>query len=274
MKDTGERHFLKTEFVDCAGYYVHLLHIASYEFALNYVKNNKVLDYGCGTGYGSYMLSKSAQSVVGVDISCESVAYAKEHFVSDNLIFKDINELGNEKYDLIVSFQVIEHVKNDKAYLKKLKELLIPGGVLLLTTPNKQGRVFNYIQKPWNKYHLKEYTVVSMKSLIKRFFTDFEILHISSVPDLVLPEILRRKKQRIISLPCTLFFYPHFFRVFLLEVQSLLYKKLSAVIKKRKKQIEVKDTSQPLFLKYTSQDIIITKDVAYSTDLFVICKNK
>jgi len=274
MKDTGERHFLKTEFVDSADYYVHLLHIASYEFALNYVKNNKVLDYGCGTGYGTYLLSKSAQSVVGVDVSGESVAYAKEHYVSDNVIFKGINELGNEKYDVIVSFQVIEHVKNDKAYINKLKKLLNPNGVLLLTTPNKQGRIFNYIQKPWNKYHLKEYSVKSMSNLLKRFFADFEILHISSVSDLVMPEILRRKKQRLISLPCTLFFYPNFLKVFLLETQSWLYKKLSAMIKKNNKQVATNDTGKPSYLKYSSQDIIIAKEVEYSTDLFVICRNK
>ena len=274
MKDTGERHILKTEFVDSADYYIHLLHIASYEFALNYVKNNKVLDYGCGTGYGTYMLSKSAQTVVGVDVSNEAIAYAKEHFVSDNLTFKNIDEADIEKYDLIVSFQVIEHLSDDKAYLKKLKGMLNPKGVLLLTTPNKQGRAFNYIQKPWNKYHLKEYTVKSMGNLIKRFFANFEILHISSVTELVVPEMLRRKKQRIITLPCTLFFYPVFFRVFLLEAQSWLYKKLSTVIKKRKKQVVVSDVSKPFFLEYTSHDIIIAKNVEYSTDLFVVCKNE
>jgi SAM-dependent methyltransferase len=274
LKDTGERHFLKTDFVDGADYYVHLLHIASYEFALDYVKNKKVLDYGCGTGYGTYMLSKFAQSVVGVDVSGESVAYAKEHFVSDNVIFKDINELGNEKYDVIVSFQVIEHVKNDKTYINSLKKLLNPNGVLLLTTPNKQGRIFNYIQIPWNKYHLKEYSIKSMGNLLKRFFVDFEILHISSVSDLVLPEILRRKKQRLISLPCTLFFYPNFLKVFLLETQSWLYKKLYAIIKRRKKKGVASDSvNKPSFLKYTSQDIIIATDVEYSTDLFVVCKN-
>jgi len=274
MKDTGERHILKTEFVDSAEYYIHLLHIASYEFALDYVKNNKVLDYGCGTGYGTYMLAKSAQTVVGVDVSDEAIDYAKENFVSDNLLFKSIDEIGVEKYDVIVSFQVIEHVPNDKAYLKKIKGLLNPGGVLLLTTPNKQGRAFNYIQKPWNKYHLKEYTAKSMNNLIKRFFTDFEILHISSVPELALSEITRRKKQRIITLPCTLFIYPNFLRVFLLEAQVWLYNKLSPVIKKRKNQVMARGASKPFFLRYTSQDIIIAKEVKYSTDLFVVCKNE
>jgi 2-polyprenyl-3-methyl-5-hydroxy-6-metoxy-1,4-benzoquinol methylase len=274
MKDTGERHFLKTEFVDSADYYIHLLHIASYEFALKYVNNKKVLDYGCGTGYGTYMLSKSALSVVGVDVSGDSVSYAQEHFVSDNLTFKSIDEISIEKYDVIVSFQVIEHVSNDKAYINNLIKLLNPNGVLLLTTPNKQGRIFNYIQKPWNKYHLKEYSVKSMSNLLKRFFADFEILHISSVSDLVLPEILRRKKQRLISLPCTLFFYPNFLKFFLLETQSWLYKKLSAIIKKNNKQVVTSDFCKLSFLKYTFQDIIIAKEVEYSTDLFVICKNK
>jgi 2-polyprenyl-3-methyl-5-hydroxy-6-metoxy-1,4-benzoquinol methylase len=272
MEDTGERHILKTEFFDCADYYGHLLHIASYQFGLQYVSGKKVLDYGCGSGYGTHILSKTAQSVVGVDVSNETVLYAKENFASDNLIFKNINELTDEKFDVIISFQVIEHVQNGKTFLKKLKGMLNSGGILLLTTPDKHNRLFNYIQKPWNKYHLKEYSEKNMENLIKQFFVDFEILKISSVAELVLPEIKRRKKQRIITIPATLFFYPNFLRIFLLDFQVWLYEKVSTILKKKNKQI-MSDNTKPSFLKYTVEDIIISKDIEFSTDLLVVCRN-
>ena len=270
LADTGERHILKTEFFDCADYYGHLLHIASYQFALQYVTGKKVLDYGCGSGYGAQILSENAQSVTGVDVSNEAVSYAKENFTSNNLTFKNIDELADEKFDVIVSFQVIEHVRNDKTYLKKLKELLNPGGILLLTTPDKENRLFNYIQKPWNKYHLKEYSAKSIETLIKQFFIDFEILKISSIPELVLPEIKRRKKQRIITLPATLFFYPNFLRVFLLDFQVWLYQKVSAILKKKP---IISSGEKPSFLKYSVEDIIISTDVEFSTDLMLILRH-
>ena len=58
MGNTGERHFLNEDITNEAEYYNHLIHIATYKFALKYVKDKQVLDYGCGSGYGSRMLSK------------------------------------------------------------------------------------------------------------------------------------------------------------------------------------------------------------------------
>ena len=273
MEDTGERHILKTKFIDSADYYGHLLHIASYEFVLKYANGKKVLDYGCGSGYGTSILSSVAQQVTGVDVSKETILYAKQHFLSENAAFKTIDELNDEKFDIIVSFQVIEHVKNDKLYLKQLKNRLNQDGILFLTTPDKKDRLFNYIQKPWNKYHLKEYSAKSMEKLIKRFFNDFEVLSISSVSELALSEIKRRKTQRLISIPCTLFFYPHFLRVFLLDFQAWLYKKIAPILKKNK-QTTATETKEASFLKYTSKDIVISKNADYSTDLFVVCKSQ
>jgi ribosomal protein L11 methylase PrmA len=56
MKDTGERHILNENFNNKSELYLHLMHIATYEYAKNFVKNKKVLDYGCGSGYGTHML--------------------------------------------------------------------------------------------------------------------------------------------------------------------------------------------------------------------------
>jgi SAM-dependent methyltransferase len=273
MENTGERHIPGSDFIDQADYYIHLLHIASYEYALQFATGKKVLDYGCGSGYGSHMLSQKAESVVAVDISREAVEYAIGNFTSDNLTYKEVKDLDAQKYDLITSFQVIEHVTDDARYILQLKGLLNPGGTLLLTTPDKTHRLFNYIQKPWNIYHLKEYSTKSMDRLLIRYFDDYQILQITSKPEFVLPEITRRKKQRLVTLPCTLFFYPDFLRVYLLQLQTKFYKTL---IKYRNKNNNQELTGliqkESSFSKYTSRDIEISKDTELPTDLFVICR--
>jgi len=273
MENTGERHILGCDFVNQADYYIHLMHIASYEYAIKFASFKKVLDYGCGSGYGSFLLAKKAENVIAVDISLEAVEYAKENFASENLIFKEVKDLGYQKFDLITSFQVIEHVPNDKEYIYKLKNLLNPGGILLLTTPDKSNRLFNHIQKPWNIYHLKEYSTKSMNRLLKMYFDNYEILKISSTPELVLHEIQRRKKQRLITLPCTLFFYPNFLRIFLLRLQTKLYRILMKLRNRNNgSSLTLEIQKEAPFSKFTSNDIEISKDPIYPTDLYVICK--
>ncbi|WP_261511444.1 class I SAM-dependent methyltransferase [Chryseobacterium paludis] len=274
MKDTGERHILNENFNNKSELYLHLMHIATYEYARNFVKNKKVLDYGCGSGYGTHMLSENTESIIGADISDEAIEYAKKEYSASNLRFMTISELENEKFDVITSFQVIEHVPNDREYTAHLKKMLNPGGILIISTPDKKHRLFRYIQQPWNIFHLKEYTPESLQKMLLKHFKKVEILKIGSESDLVLEEIKRTKKQRTITLPSTLFFYPYFLRVFLLKLQ----KKLFDFIKKSKSNNQknsVPSTAKNYFLsEYSFKDILFKKDMQYSTDLLVICKNE
>jgi SAM-dependent methyltransferase len=236
-----------------------------------------VLDYGCGSGYGACILAKKAKSVVATDLSDAAILDAQEKYVSDNLVYKKIEEISSQKFDAIISFQVIEHVKDDKVYIKTLKNMLNPGGILLITTPDRTNRLFRCIQKPWNIYHLKEYSINSLSKLLSKCFNEYTILKISSCPELVLPEISRRKKQRFVTLPCTLFFYPNFLRVFLLKFQTKCYEfcKFSARLVGRKKQdqkVQSVSQNESSFLRFSSKDIEISENPEYFTDLFVICK--
>ncbi|MBK1895856.1 methyltransferase domain-containing protein [Chryseobacterium sp. YIM B02567] len=238
------------------------------------MKNKKVLDFGCGSGYGTHMLSENADSITGVDISSEAIDYAKKEFSSSNLRFKTISELKNEKFDVITSFQVIEHVPDDREYTANLKKMLNPGGVLIISTPDKKHRLFKYIQQPWNIFHLKEYNLESLQNMLLKHFKDVEVLKIGSESDLVLEEIKRTKKQRIIVLPSTLFFYPYSVRVSLLKLQKNIFD----FIKKPKSgnpKNAVQSTAKNDFLsEYSYKDIIFKKEMQYSTDLLAICKNE
>ncbi|WPO83987.1 class I SAM-dependent methyltransferase [Chryseobacterium sp. JJR-5R] len=273
MKDTGERHILNKDFKNKPELYLHLVHVATYEYAKQFTAGKKVLDFGCGSGYGAKMLSETAEYVFGVDISQEAVDFAKKEYISPNLDFITYSGLGNEKFDVITSFQVIEHVKNDSEYITQLKKLLAPKGILLISTPDRKNRLFNYIQKPWNIFHLKEYSYKSLKQLLENHFSTVEILKIGSDCDLVFEEIARTKRQRNITLPATLFFYPDFVRITLLKMQRFLFESLKS-IKSGSMKSESIDLSNNTFISdYTYEDILFEKELKYSTDLLVITKN-
>lgn len=273
MEKTDERHVVNPDIHNEAESYNHLMHIATYRFANKYAAGKRVLDYGCGTGYGSLMLSETAKHVTAVDLSKDAVDFAKQHYTANNLNFKTIPELTTEKFDVITSFQVIEHVPSDKEFIEKLKGLLNPNGYLLLSTPDKSIRLFNYIQKPWNVFHLKEYSRDSFSYLLQKYFTKVDVLKIGSRSDFVNREIVRIKKQRLISLPCTLFFYPNFLRVFLLNLQVSLYKTLKG--KKNEKASSNDDSGVKGNFKteFTVEEIEVNNEVPFSTDLLAICLN-
>jgi len=271
MLDTGERHILKEEFKTKAEQYNHFMHIATYMYAEEFVNNMNVLDYGSGSGYGAYLLSKTAKSVTAVDVNKEAILFSKNKYSKNNLKFKCISDLKLEdKYDIITSFQVIEHVADDKKFIQEIKQFLKPGGVLLISTPNKKDRLFNIIQKPWNIYHIKEYSNITLKNILGVFFNDIEILEIGSESDFVLNEISRTKKQKLITLPCTLFFYPNSIRISLLKHQARTY----SILKNLFQNNEEKNTSTSKIERNTfnEKDIIFKKKLKYSTDLLAICK--
>lgn len=271
MKDTGERHILNENFNNKSEFYIHLMHIATYEYAKNFVKGKKVLDYGCGSGYGTKMLSENAESVIGVDISKEAIDFAQNNYSSPNLEFKTIPEISDEKFDVITSFQVIEHVPNDNKYVEDLKKLLNPGGHLLISTPDKTNRLFNHIQQPWNIFHLKEYTAGSLQRLLQKYFSQVEVLKIGSDSDLILEEINRTKKQKILTLPCTLSIYSYPVRVFLLNALRSLFELKNKLKTKPQKEITEKSKPNNFTSQYSQNDIKIEKEMQYSTDLLAIC---
>lgn len=145
--------------------------LARYVFASKYIKKgNSVLDLGCGTGYGSYYLSKKA-IVTGIDIDREAISYAKKYYGKKvKFLQGDITKtLGiKDKFDIVCSFEVIEHLKKPEAYLSNINLLLQPKGVCIFSTPNIS--VFSPNGVPKSKYHVKEFTKEELENLLKKYF--------------------------------------------------------------------------------------------------------
>jgi ubiquinone/menaquinone biosynthesis C-methylase UbiE len=156
MEFTGERVIISKSPIS-----IENEHMQRYLFASRYAKGKSCLDIGCGTGYGSQLLlDAGAIEVVGVDISNESISYAREQYNrSIKFIVSDAESYKEGQYDLVVSFETIEHLENRQRYLSNLYEMLKDDGVLIISTPNKA--LTSPMREPYNprnKWHKYEYS--------------------------------------------------------------------------------------------------------------------
>lgn len=153
-------------------------HLVAYEYSLGMAAGGRVIDIGCGEGYGPAMLARAASSVLGVDIAPEVVEHARRCYPADNLSFEvmDVNALtaGDSTFDLAVSFQVVEHLADVSGYFSEVSRILAPSGAAVLTTPNRltisPGR-----DEPINPFHLREYTPGEFREVLQPHFDEVDI---------------------------------------------------------------------------------------------------
>lgn len=136
-------------------------HWHRYAFARALAPGRRVLDAACGEGYGSALLAAAgARDVLGVDIGAEAVAHARARYGHvPRLRFEQgdataLEALPDAGFELIVSFETLEHVAAQERLLDGFVRLLAPGGVLLLSTPDR--REYSERSGECNPYHLRE----------------------------------------------------------------------------------------------------------------------
>lgn len=138
-------------------------HLIAYQTAAQRV-NGRVLELGLGEGYGMELLSPLCQEYVGMDKFLDPTRPVAGHV---RLVRADLPPIPNtpdNHFDFVVTFQVIEHIEPDFEFLREIHRVLRPGGVLMLTTPN---RLMSLSRNPW---HVREYTPVEMKSILEQVF--------------------------------------------------------------------------------------------------------
>jgi 2-polyprenyl-3-methyl-5-hydroxy-6-metoxy-1,4-benzoquinol methylase len=150
---------------------LHQDHMERYRFAAGFARGKTVLDIACGVGYGSKILSEAgALSVDGVDICGKTIRYAKQRYEADGIRFIPAgitDYMPGKHYDLIVSFETIEHVSDYKAALNNLSSLLSDKGTLLISSPNRiitNPRCLKITDKPKNRFHTQEFVVSELKA--------------------------------------------------------------------------------------------------------------
>ena len=148
-------------------------HWHRYHFASRWVEGKRVLDIACGEGYGSALLARRARSVLGVDISPESIAHAQKAYAAlANASFAngscDRIPAEDGSIDVAVSFETVEHIREQEPFMAELARVLAPGGVLILSCPNKA----EYTDKrgTQNEFHVKELYRDELQALVQKRF--------------------------------------------------------------------------------------------------------
>ena len=168
---TGERY------VPEVGGQVALEHLHRYAFARQCVSGMDVLDIACGEGYGSALLARTANSVVGVDISEEAITHANQRYAADDLSFiqgscTDI-PLPDASVDVVVSFETIEHHQEHQAMMREILRVLRPKGVLVISCPEKHE--YSDVTGLQNPFHVRELYRHEFEALISRSFKNSSI---------------------------------------------------------------------------------------------------
>ena len=145
------------------------------------VVNGKVADIGCGTGFGTHLLTRSAQYVRGFDIDEKAISFAKRCFENHAINFEvgsvgDAAERYEGRYDFVVMVDVIEHIREDSLAIQCCKKLLRKDGTLICSTPNRLSRYRK------SKYHIREYSPADLKGLLSRVFLISDILDFQMQP--------------------------------------------------------------------------------------------
>jgi SAM-dependent methyltransferase len=187
---------------------VYMFHLATYDFAAPFIEGKRVLDYGCGTGYGTHRLAALSKSIVGVDVSESAIAFAQKRYPAKNLNFRQIQAdedalpFPDSSFDVVLSFQVIEHVPDPPRYLAEVRRLLTKDGLLLLATPDRSTRLLRG-QRPWNRYHRTEYDSAQLTQLLESQFPVVEMNVMGGEPAVVERELRRSRRMKWITLPFT-----------------------------------------------------------------------
>ncbi len=149
-------------------------HMARYAFACRLARHKRVLDAACGSGYGSAALAAHATFVAALDISLEAVEAARRAYGRPNLAFlaarAEQMPFRDAAFDLIVAFEVIEHLEDWRALLAEARRLLAPGGQFIVSTPNRLYYAETRALAGPNPYHVREFDYAEFRAALQEFF--------------------------------------------------------------------------------------------------------
>jgi 2-polyprenyl-3-methyl-5-hydroxy-6-metoxy-1,4-benzoquinol methylase len=155
-------------------------HVARYAFASCFALGRRVLDAGCGTGYGVTNLSRSAAWVVGADIAAEAIDYAQAHSTGTNVSYLQASAtalpFASGVFDLVTAFEVIEHLTNWRDLLAEARRVLASSGLLLVSTPNRLYYSESRRLDGPNPYHVHEFEFGEFHAALREFFSNVAIL--------------------------------------------------------------------------------------------------
>lgn len=238
---------------------IHQRLFKAYVAAKPYVSGD-VLEVGCGEGRGVELVMQQAGSFTAVDKIEEALQVLRNKF--PKVTFKAMNlpplqGLADNSFDCVLSFQVIEHIKNDRFYLQEIHRVLKPGGVALITTPNRK---MSLSRNPW---HIREYLADELKNLASGIFSEVQMKGITGNEKVMAyyeqnkKSVARMMRWDILNLQYNL---PAWMLRFPYEVMNRL----------NRNKLQTGD--QSLVQSIRHEDYVVTEDAAAALDLFMIVR--
>lgn len=185
---------LPLEFESPESYILGLMHRKAYSRAAEMANGLDVLDVGCNNGYGTKMIAERSAQVIGVDVSARAIEFANATHAGPNIEYQVVDgttlPFKEKIFDLVTSFQVIEHVDGVETYLREIHRVLRDTGKAVFTTPNRSLRL-KPGQNPWNPFHVREYEAAELEETLRDVFPDVSIEGLFAVPELYKVECRR-----------------------------------------------------------------------------------
>ena len=153
-------------------------HIARYAYASRFAVGKRVLDLGCGTGYGTAALANCATEAIGVDIAGEAIEYAAAHYPAAHFIQVPATELPfvDAAFDLVTSFELIEHLSDYRSLLEQARRVLHPAGLFVVSTPNKLYYAEARGASGPNPFHVYEFEYAEFAEALREFFPHVKLV--------------------------------------------------------------------------------------------------
>ncbi len=149
-------------------------HFSRYAFAARLARRRRVLDVACGSGYGTAELAAVANSAVGIDVSLEAVEQARLQYKAPNLnyLVASAEQLPfrSGAFELVVAFEVIEHLEDWTALVREAHRLLAPGGQFVVSTPNKLYYAESRRLIGANPFHVHEFEFAEFEEALRSIF--------------------------------------------------------------------------------------------------------
>ncbi len=153
-------------------------HISRYRFASLFAAGKRVLDVGCGSGYGTALLADEAAEAMGFDISAEAIAYARENYKTPRFFVGSASSfpVASKGFDLVLAFEVIEHISDWQTLIREAERALTGDGVFLVSTPNKVCYAETREQAGPNPFHVHEFEAIEFREALQAVFPFVRVL--------------------------------------------------------------------------------------------------
>lgn len=238
---------------------IHQRLLKAYVLAQDFVLG-EVLEVGCGEGRGIDLIIDKCKSYTAIDkiepvIDQLRKKYPFGKFLSGNI--PPLTQFSDNSFDRIFSFQVIEHIGDDHLFLSEINRILKPGGIALITTPNRPRSLS---RNPW---HTREYTAQELSDLAKKYFSGVEMKGITGNEKI--QQYYERNKKSVD-------------RIMRFDVLDLQHKLPASVLRvpyellNRFNRNKLKDTADELVMSIRHEDYLLTDAAETALDLFLIAK--